>query len=257
MKKQPEVYYKTVADLELFSGKFKIQTFPWHYHHTYTLIMVEHGFIEYVLEDRRVIVSAGQIYLVNAFQAHYNTSFDCSYKVFFIPPIFLNADGRVLQIFDTRYTYSNTIIFNQLRDIHRALEREKNTAYYASARETLTTLLYQMFPVKQYALEREDRIESVIHYIDHHLGEKLTAAELSKISALSVFHFQRKFKDNTGLTLNAYIQQKRMEKGRMYLRSGYGVASAALESGYFDQSHFHHRFLKMYGLTPKQFASIQ
>jgi AraC-like DNA-binding protein len=47
-----------------------------------------------------------------------------------------------------------------------------------------------------------------------------------------------------------YIQQQRTERAKDLLQSGKRIADTDFETGYFDQSHFHKSFRKMWGATP-------
>lgn len=79
---------------------------------------------------------------------------------------------------------------------------------------------------------------------DHNLDD------LAVLCGLSKFHFLRSFKRAYGLSPYAYLMQRRLQRGMVYLRCGESVAQAGLAAGFYDQSHFTRHFKKTYGTSP-------
>ena len=67
---------------------------------------------------------------------------------------------------------------------------------------------------------------------------------------MSRHHFMRYFKAQTGSTVHAYIQQKRLINAARLIREGVPAAKAAESSGYGDYSAFHRAFKASFGISP-------
>jgi AraC-like DNA-binding protein len=49
---------------------------------------------------------------------------------------------------------------------------------------------------------------------------------------------------------------RRLETVKFYLAQGESIVNAALNAGFFDQSHMTRHFIKTFGLTPTQWKMI-
>jgi len=55
------------------------------------------------------------------------------------------------------------------------------------------------------------RIENTKAYIDNHFTQKISMEVLTSVAYVSTFHLSRLFSSTVGLSITAYIQQKRIE----------------------------------------------
>jgi AraC family transcriptional regulator len=94
----------------------------------------------------------------------------------------------------------------------------------------------------------------VLDYVDAHLNDDLSLAELAKVSGLSAHHFGAAFKASTGATPHRYVIEQRVERARDLLRDrGQGIADVAYAVGFSSQSHFTANFRRIVGVTPSRF----
>lgn len=97
----------------------------------------------------------------------------------------------------------------------------------------------------------QNRINVVIEYINHHLGEEIDLKTLAGISNFSAFHFHRIFKAMQEETLAAYISRIRMEKAALLLRySELAVENIAYQVGFGSPSSLSRAFKLFYGISP-------
>nr|WP_284727824.1 AraC family transcriptional regulator [Sphingomonas psychrolutea] len=94
-------------------------------------------------------------------------------------------------------------------------------------------------------------------FLDDDPTRNHSLSALAAEAGLSPFQTLRAFVSWTGLTPHAYLMQKRANLARRLIIMGHGLASAALESGYADQSHMTRDFRRRYGLTPAAFATTR
>lgn len=77
-----------------------------------------------------------------------------------------------------------------------------------------------------------------------------TLAELAALMDCSRFQLLRRFQQAHGLPPHAWLLQQRLERARQLIRTGSGLAQAAADSGFADQSHLTRHFTRQFGYTP-------
>ena len=103
----------------------------------------------------------------------------------------------------------------------------------------------------------DDRIQKIVNYIRHHINDVLDIGVLADRSFMSKDHFIRVFRQQVGLTPNAYIMHKKMERAELLLiSSDIPIKQISHNLGYDDQSYFAKLFRKHAGLTPKQYRAV-
>lgn len=75
-------------------------------------------------------------------------------------------------------------------------------------------------------------------------------AELAALAGSSRFQLLRRFSQRHGLPPHAWLLQQRLEQARRLIRDGQGLAEAALQAGFADQSHMTRLFSRQFGYTP-------
>jgi AraC family transcriptional regulator len=97
-------------------------------------------------------------------------------------------------------------------------------------------------------------VEQVTAYIDEHLADDLTLAELAAVAGLSPYHFARRFKEALGCSPHQYVVQRRVERARLLLTTTtWTLATIAQDVGCASETHLALHFKRLTGLTPKQF----
>jgi AraC family transcriptional regulator len=75
---------------------------------------------------------------------------------------------------------------------------------------------------------------------------------------LSPGHFARKFRHSTGLSLQRFLNQRRIGRSCEMLREGsLALARIAIELGFSSQSHFTRLFSGLTGTSPQRFRRLQ
>ena len=88
------------------------------------------------------------------------------------------------------------------------------------------------------------------------MAEHITLDNLCKCSGLSNSTLLRAFTKSKGVTPYRYLQTVRIGKAKELLEQGVTAASAAIQTGFSDQSHFSN-FLHMFiGLSPAAYKRI-
>lgn len=100
------------------------------------------------------------------------------------------------------------------------------------------------------------RLRRVIEYIEAHLDEELTLAELAGVAGFSLSHFKPLFRRATGMPVHRFVLERRVERARVRLMEGKrSRTEIALEAGFTHPSHMARSLRRVLGLTPAQIAS--
>ncbi len=93
----------------------------------------------------------------------------------------------------------------------------------------------------------------VCQYIDAHVEEPVTLAELGEALDVSPFHLQRTFKRVTGISPNEYLRARRLAALKGGLQDGDSVASSLYGAGYGSSSRVYEQASAALGMTPATF----
>jgi len=75
-------------------------------------------------------------------------------------------------------------------------------------------------------------------------------SELAGMTGLSKYQVLRRFETTFGMPPHGWLLRRRAERARALIRAGSSLASAAVASGFADQSHMTRTFSRQYGFTP-------
>lgn len=101
-------------------------------------------------------------------------------------------------------------------------------------------------------------MRQITERVDARLAGQPTLAEMSSGFGLSPSHFARKFRSSTGLSLNRFMNRRRIGLSLALLKAGRTpLAQLSLDLGFSSQSHFTRLFSSLTGITPYQFRRSQ
>ncbi|ONG56100.1 AraC family transcriptional regulator [Pseudoroseomonas deserti] len=87
-------------------------------------------------------------------------------------------------------------------------------------------------------------------HVEAHLDTPLRLEALAALAGLSPFHFQRMFRASHGVSPQAWVLRRRLERARTLLRGDTAVARIAAACGFSSQSHLTRAFKAALGTTP-------
>ena len=98
------------------------------------------------------------------------------------------------------------------------------------------------------------RLRRVLTYIEEHLAEDITVADLANVACLSIFHFTRAFAATMGVPPHRYVSRRRLESAKEMIATGRAsLGEIALDCRFSSQSSFTRAFRRATGMTPAEY----
>ena len=102
------------------------------------------------------------------------------------------------------------------------------------------------------------RLSRVMEFIDAHIKENFTMADMAAVAYMSPAHFARSFKANTGQTPHRFVSRKRLELAERMLLDPYRpMSEIAVSTGFSSQSNFSRAFRSVTGMSPGDYRASQ
>jgi AraC-like DNA-binding protein len=99
-------------------------------------------------------------------------------------------------------------------------------------------------------------MNEVLEYVRENYARPISVDELAHIAALSPSQFERRFKKVFDITPTKHVLNVRIRAACNLLTSTNDtIASIALDSGFYDHSHFIRGFKKVMGISPSAYRS--
>lgn len=92
-----------------------------------------------------------------------------------------------------------------------------------------------------------------MEYMEQHLGDHFTLAQLAQAACVSRAHFARLFHISRGMPPMTYLMHLRIERAKtMLIEQDLHICEVAAMLGFCDQSHFSRSFRRATGMTPRE-----
>ncbi len=99
-------------------------------------------------------------------------------------------------------------------------------------------------------------LRQVQTYVEHHLQERISVAEMAKTMGLTASYLNACFRAQTGESVTAFIRRRKAERAKqLLLMPEYSITQVCGMLGYFDQSHFTRAFKAETGQTPGEYRA--
>lgn len=100
-------------------------------------------------------------------------------------------------------------------------------------------------------------LNHLVAHIDEHLCDAPSNAELAVLAGVSPSHLARKFQRSTGLSVQRFINRRRVRRSLDLLRTtASSLAHVAASLGFSSQSHFSRVFSGLTGVTPAKYRRL-
>jgi len=104
--------------------------------------------------------------------------------------------------------------------------------------------------------EGQQELLTVLHYIEEHLDQHLSNAQLAEIARTSESRFIRRFRDTTGRTPGRYVQDRRLRRAAdLLVSSDQSIEEIAQRCGFANRYHFTRVFSQRMDCPPARYRS--
>ena len=244
--------------------------FPYHYHAFHKVIVALAGRTEYAVEGERYAVQPGDFVLVGRGSIHRPMMTEGEFYeriVFYISPEYLQTLSREGEDLETCFRLAQ----ERFCYVYRAAEEDGIPRLFTALEEAQKEEGFgrelrsrALFTELMVAINRsvirgdggegqgDNKIVSILQYLNSHLTEPLTIDELAARFYISKYHMMRRFREETGYTVHNYISEKRLLLAQQLLQRGVTLTAAAEQSGYQDYSTFSRAYKKQFGKSPSE-----
>lgn len=231
----------------------------------YQWIQCRSGKGELTLNGNKYIIEKGQGMLLLPDEPHEYHAVDGEWKVDWIIFKGTQIHSFMHNIMKTEssgmyYITSQHCIADKIADLFSAdasSEPTKNFTCSSLVYAILMDILRLTSSTQNTAIVNKfDRINSVLSYIDKHFSEQISLSELADTAKLSPEYLCSTFKKSTSQTLFEYINMVRIRKSKELLLSDMQIKEAAYSVGFNDTSYFGLVFKKFEKMTPSEFRAL-
>lgn len=226
---------------------------------SYLLLYIEKGQLTLTYEEETKEVIAGSFLLIDCYKPHsYSTSEGCD-------TLWCHFDGKVAaKMYETVVSHIGTVfsmsdsysVLNKLQKIYQTfvdgkLIKEPLMSKYLN--DILTSLLLYT-PEDSTSYNYMNMAEETISYINEHLTEDISVPTLAARVGLSLYHFIRSFKKETGFTPHEYIIHTRINTAKYLLKNTeLPIKEICYQCGFSNESVFCNCFKQRLKVTPIQY----
>ncbi len=250
---------------------------PWHWHGDAELFYVERGSLEYRVPGGRQVFHEGDAGFVNAGVPHSTRALGnepcVQQEHIFLPRLVAGESGSSIE-----RNYVRPLVENAAADLlhipasdpacaalraemDRALRafQEAEPGFEILVREALSRawlLLLPLAPAAEGVRRRveQDRIKSMLHYVQTHFDEAVTLEQIAAAASISPREADRCFRRQLGASPFGYLQDYRLERAAELLReSDLPGTDLALRCGFGSAGDVGKLFRARYGCTPTAF----
>lgn len=107
----------------------------------------------------------------------------------------------------------------------------------------------QTFPISP----TQKNINEMISYIQEHIYENITVADMAKHFFLHPDYLSRLFKSHAHISISHYITLQKISSAQSLLREGYTVTEVQEKLGYSSYAYFFKTFKKSTGISPSKY----
>ncbi|MGB5420057.1 AraC family transcriptional regulator [Algibacter sp.] len=108
--------------------------------------------------------------------------------------------------------------------------------------------------MRQYSLDKPDRLDSVIRYISDNYSQEITLTEIADIACMTTNSFCRFFKKMTNKSFTEFLNEVRVRNAsRLLVQEDLPISEICYSVGYKSIPNFNKQFKQIMTSTPKEY----
>ncbi len=243
------------SKVELIEAQLRVGAYSPHRHDTYTVAVTTIGVQSFNYRGDRWRSLPGQAMILHPDEVHDGYCCDqtgFSYRAAYLPPVHVQTviGGAALPFLSEVVSADADLVGSALRLIE-ICSAEHEPFGYEDALHQLVSAMQRCdggAPTKRTV--NHEAVMRVREFLDTVPEPGTSLEQLERIAGYNRWQLSRDFRSLIGTSPYRYLQCRRLERTRELLRSGRGLAAAAHEAGFADQSHFGRTFKGAFGITP-------
>ncbi|GAA0268416.1 AraC family transcriptional regulator [Alteraurantiacibacter aestuarii] len=244
-----------VSRVELIDAQLRVGAFSPHRHDTYTIAVTTAGVQSFNYLGKRWQSQPGQVMVLHPDELHDGYCCDqagFSYRAAYLPPAHVQTvvGGAALPFLAEGVSTDADLVGSALRLIAMCSAGNELFGYQDALHQFVSAMQRcEGGPPARRSVNRE-AVMRVREFLDSVPAPGTNLDQLEELAGYDRWQLSRDFRAMLGTSPYRYLQCRRLERAGQLLRSGLGMAAAAHEAGFADQSHFGRVFRRTFGTTP-------
>ena len=230
---------------------------PKHYHSFYEIYYLEQGVCHYLIEGKLFEMDQGDIVFIPKGQIH-KTSYDDVHS-----RLLINCSDKYLKNADISeaFVYRNEKYSREIFSIMKKIEEEYlrgdkfSQSLIKGYMQQLLAVVYRTENRYKNTRLQKKYVQKALDMLEVNFTHEITLSALADEFGISIEHFSRIFKKETGLGFNEYLSLLRLKKAESILKQNGNetIADIAFSCGFNDSNYFCEKFKKIYGMSPLKY----
>ena len=247
-------------DLKLLHVAGATHHYPRHLHQELCVAIIISGTETHICRGESYKAGRGDLLVLNPEEAHESKSIEVEYKSVQINPrtfarLWPDEFGSKPIPFFSEPVIRDRALFRSFLDLYATLA---SSCSPLEQEDQLVSTVELLFSKKDGSRDSRSAVEprsvkKVRDYLRAHYSENISLSNLAALAHLSPFHLVRVFSNKIGVPPHEYQTQVRITAAQRMMRDGSSISEAAIETGFFDQSHFSRNFKRITGFTPRTY----
>ncbi len=267
MKKEVRtIVYDEELRIEAYHFKGIAQPFPNHFHEYYVIGFVEDGQRKLYCKNKEYNLDKGSIVLFNPGDNHGCIQSDgktFDYRGLNIPTEVMLDLAEEITSKRELPGFSENVVFDEeaactIRLLHEMLMDGRGDLGKEETMFFLISTLIQNYgqPFEKCIPECRKEIEKACEFMEQHYKLHIYLEQICRYTGLSKSTLLRAFTASKGITPYRYLETIRINEAKKLLIQGVAPLTAAIQTGFSDQSHFTNYFSSFIGVAPGVYRDI-
>nr|WP_294846958.1 AraC family transcriptional regulator [uncultured Sphingomonas sp.] len=241
--------------VELIEAHLREGAFSPHRHDTYTIAVTTAGVQSFNYRKKRLRSLPGQVMILHPDEMHDGYCCDqtgFSYRAAYLPPAHVQTviGGAPLPFMAEGVSTDPALVGSAHRLIAICSADSELFGYQDALYQFVTAMRRCDAGLPPRRSVNREAVMRVREFLDSVPAPGTNLDQLEELAGYDRWQLSRDFRTLLGTSPYRYLQCRRLERASQLLRSGFGIAAAAHEAGFADQSHFGRVFKRTFGTTP-------